>query len=77
MIFKNNFQQSDVEIDKTHVGGIEKNKHTHKKKQYSQCGNNKTAVFGEIERNGNWQLTYIKKSNIENINPTIAKHVDL
>ena len=35
------------------------------------------AVFGEIERNGNLQLTYIKKSKIENIKPIIERHIDL
>ena len=29
------------------------------------------AVFGEIERKENLQLTYIKKSNVKNIKPTI------
>ena len=51
-------------MDETYVDGAEKNKHSKKITPSSQGGNNKMAVFGEIERNGNLQLTYIKKSNI-------------
>jgi transposase-like protein len=59
-----------VEVDETYVGGSLKNIHA-KKKEKLKGLDNKTMVFGAIERNGKVRAKVIPQTNIENITNAI------
>jgi transposase-like protein len=59
-----------VEVDETYVGGSLKNVHASKKKNKKQL-DNKTMVFGAVQRQGKVRTTVIPKTNLENISTAI------
>ena len=65
-----------VEVDETYVGGSLKNIHA-KKKEALKGLDNKTMVFGAIQRNGKVRTRVIPKTNLENISEAIEDFVKL
>jgi len=66
--------QGIVEVDETYIGGSLKN--IHKKKKEALKGlDNKTMVFGAIERDGKVRTQVIPQTNIENITNAIENFV--
>jgi len=63
-----------VEVDETYVGGSLKNIHA-KKKEALRGLDNKTMVFGAIQRNGKLRTKVIPQTNIENISKAIEEFV--
>src|SRR6185437_10446782 len=63
-----------VEVDETYVGGSLKNIHA-KKKEALKGLDNKTMVFGAIQRNGKLRTKVIPQTNIENISKAIEEFV--
>lgn len=65
-----------VEVDETLIGGSLKNIHASKKKRLNlKRDDNKTMVFGAIERNGKVRTKVIPQVNIENISDAITDFV--
>lgn len=65
-----------VELDETYVGGSLKNIHA-KKKEALKGLDNKTMVFGAIQRGGKVRTKVIPQTNLENINSAIEGFVKL
>lgn len=65
-----------VEIDETYVGGSLKNIHAKKKKELKGL-DNKTMVFGAIQRQGKVRTKVITQTNTENVNAAIGDFVAL
>jgi transposase-like protein len=65
-----------VEVDETYVGGSLKNIHA-KKKEKLKGLDNKTMVFGAIQRQGKVRVKVIPQTNIENINEAIEGFIKL
>jgi transposase-like protein len=63
-----------VEVDETYVGGSLKNVHASKKKDKKQL-DNKTMVFGAVERQGKVRTKVITQTNVENISTSIEEFV--
>lgn len=63
-----------VEVDETYIGGSLKNIHA-KKKEALKGLDNKTMVFGAIQRNGKLRTKVIPQTNIENISKAIEEFV--
>jgi transposase-like protein len=63
-----------VEVDETYVGGSESNKHASKRKVKAGSGG-KAMVLGAVQRNGSVKTKVIAKTDIRNINPTLAEFV--
>jgi hypothetical protein len=63
-----------VEVDETYIGGSLKNIHA-KKKEALKGLDNKTMVFGAIEREGKVRTKVIPQTNIENISEAIEQFV--
>lgn len=63
-----------VEVDETYVGGSLKNIHA-KKKEKLKGLDNKTMVFGAIQRNGKVRTKVIPQTNLENISAAIEGFV--
>lgn len=63
-----------VEVDETYVGGSLKNIHA-KKKEKLKGLDNKTMVFGAIQRQGKVRVKVIPQTNIENISEAIENFV--
>lgn len=64
------------EVDETYVGGSLKNIHA-KKKEKLKGLDNKTMVFGAVQRDGKVKAKVIPQTNIENINEAIGEFVAL
>jgi hypothetical protein len=65
-----------VEVDETYVGGSLKNIHA-KKKELLKGLDNKTMLFGAIQRQGKVRVKVIPQTNIENICEAIENFVAL
>lgn len=63
-----------VELDETYVGGSLKNIHASKKEKLKGL-DNKTMVFGAIQRQGKVRVKVIPQTNIENIGKAIEDFV--
>ena len=63
-----------VEVDETYVGGSLKNIHA-KKKEALKGLDNKTMVFGAVQRNGKVKTKVIPQTNVENISKAIEEFV--
>jgi len=63
-----------VEVDETYVGGSLKNIHA-KKKEKLKGLDNKTMVFGAVQRNGKVRTKVIPQTNLENITESIEGFV--
>lgn len=65
-----------VECDETYIGGKLKNIHAKKKKALKGL-DNKTMVFGAIQRGGKVRTKVIPQTNLENVNEAIEGFVAL
>lgn len=65
-----------VEVDETYVGGSLKNIHA-KKKEALKGLDNKTMVFGAVQRNGKVKTKVIPETNLENVSKAIEEFVAL
>lgn len=63
-----------VEVDETYVGGSLKNIHASKKEKLNGL-DNKTMVFGALQRDGKVKTKVIPQTNIENISSAIEGFV--
>jgi transposase-like protein/ribosomal protein L37AE/L43A len=67
-----------VEIDETYIGGSLKNIHASKKERLNlKREDNKTMVFGAIQRGGKVRTKVIPQTNLENVNEAIENFVAL
>lgn len=65
-----------VEADETYVGGLEKNRHTNKKKD-AQGGAGKAIVFGAVERGGEVQASVIDGATRQDIENSVMTSVTI
>ena len=63
-----------VEVDETYVGGSLKNMHTIKKAKLKNK-DNKTMVFGAVQRNGKVRTTVIPQASLENITEAVESFI--
>jgi transposase-like protein len=66
-----------IEIDETYIGGIEANKHEHKKLKAGRGTVGRTAVLGMRERGGRSVATPIESTDKETIQSAIHQHVEV
>jgi transposase-like protein len=66
-----------IEIDETYVGGIEANKHEHKKLKAGRGAVGKTAVLGMRERGGRTVAMPIKSTDAQTIQDIIVQSVEV
>jgi transposase-like protein len=66
-----------IEIDETYIGGIEANKHEHKKLKAGRGTVGKTAVLGMRERGGRTVATPVENIDKETVKSAIHKHVEV
>lgn len=69
---------AEVEVDETFIGGKARNMHVEKRKQRitARGGNDKTIVFGVLERGGKVQTKVIANPKAETVQPIIRDHVE-
>jgi transposase-like protein len=64
-----------VEIDKTFVGGLEKNKHRSKRKHVGTGGAGKEAVFSLVERGGKVRSRHVAEVTAATLRSILMAHV--
>ncbi len=71
----------EVEVDETHIGGKEKNKHASKRLHAGRGAVGKTTVIGAISRKGNVVCQMIENTDAKTLNgfvrKTVSGNVDL
>ena len=67
--------QGTVEVDETFVGGLEWNKHTHKKLNEGRGAVGKVAVIGMRERNGRTVAMPIARNDMDTIQGAITERI--
>jgi transposase-like protein len=65
-----------VEIDETYVGGLERNKHAHKRKHAGRGGTGKEPVFALVERSGRVRSFHLPQVNGATLREIVEAHVD-
>lgn len=66
-----------IEIDETYVGGIEANKHEHKKLKMGRGAVGKTAVIGMRERGGRTKAKVVSNTDQETVHRVIHENVEV
>jgi transposase-like protein len=66
-----------IEIDETYIGGIEANKHEHKKLKAGRGTIGKTAVLGMREHDGRTVATPIPNTDAGTVHSEIHRHVEI
>ena len=76
-IENNNDLNNTVELDETYVGGKNKNRHADKKVEHSQgrSGQDKTPVFGMVERKGKLNAMVVKDTSSETLTAEVVRFV--
>lgn len=69
--------QGLIEIDETYVGGIEANKHEHKKLKAGRGTVGKTAILGMRERGGRTVAAAIANTDAGTVQAEIHRHVEV
>jgi hypothetical protein len=64
-----------VEIDETYIGGLEKNKHAHKRQHAGRGGTGKAPVFALVERDGSVRAFHVPNVNGANLAAIVNEHI--
>jgi len=66
-----------IEVDETHIGGLEKNKYQSKRKHVGTGGVGKTALFGLKKRSGEMRAKVLRALSKEELHKAIGKAIAL